>query len=220
MKQYELLVFDWDGTLMDSAGEIVSAMQNAIQELGLPERSPDRMRELIGLGLDDVLARLFPELDTQRVRARLHAYRARYGMQRSKAVLFPPVLDALDTLKAQGFAMAVATGKSRRGLDAAMRSTGTESYFRWTRCADECTPKPAPDMMENILLRSATLPEHALMIGDTEYDVAMARAAGVDAIGVGCGVHDAKRLRRAGAIEVLDSVQTLPDWLACERRTA
>ena len=98
MKQYELLVFDWDGTLMDSAGEIVSAMQNAIQELGLPERSPDRMRELIGLGLDDVLSRLFPELDTQRVRARLHAYRARYGMQRSKAVLFPPVLDALDTL--------------------------------------------------------------------------------------------------------------------------
>ncbi|MES1941475.1 haloacid dehalogenase superfamily protein [Salinisphaera sp. T5B8] len=220
MKRYELLVFDWDGTLMDSAGEIVAAMQNAIQEIGLPERSPDRMRELIGLGLDDVLARLFPELDTQRVRARLHAYRARYGMKRSAAELFPPVRGALDTLKARGFTMAVATGKSRRGLDSALRSTGTEGYFRWTRCADESTPKPAPDMLEEILLWSATVPENALMIGDTEYDVAMARAAGVDAIGVGCGVHDAQRLRRAGAIEVLDSVETLPEWLACERRSA
>jgi|AntDeeMetagen681_2_1112603.scaffolds.fasta_scaffold03327_3 phosphoglycolate phosphatase len=213
MKRYELLVFDWDGTLMDSAGEIVSAMQNAIQGIGLPERSPDQMRQLIGLGLDDVLARLFPELDTQRVRARLHAYRQRYGMQRSTAQLFAPVPRALHTLRAQGFEMAVATGKTRRGLDAAMAATDTRDFFTWTRCADECVPKPAPDMIEHILLRSATLAENALMIGDTEYDVAMARAAGVDALGVACGVHDAVRLRRAGALDVLDTVEQLPDWL-------
>lgn len=220
MKQYGLLVFDWDGTLMDSAGEIVSAMQNAIQGVGLPERSPDQMRQLIGLGLDDVLARLFPELDPQRVRARIHAYRVRYGMQRSTAQLFAPVMDALHTLREQGFEMAVATGKSRRGLDAAITASGTRNFFSWTRCADESVPKPAPDMIEDILLRSATLAENALMIGDTEYDVAMARAAGVDAVGVACGVHDAVRLRRAGALDVLDTVEHLPGWLARERRLA
>jgi phosphoglycolate phosphatase len=220
MKDYELLVFDWDGTLMDSASEIVAAMQNAIQDIGLPERTPEQMRQLIGLGINDVLARLFPELDTQRVRARLEAYRARYGMRRSNAQLFPPVRQALETLKDQGFDMAVATGKSRRGLDAAMADTGTRDFFIWTRCADESTPKPAPDLLEDILLRSATLPEKALMIGDTEYDIAMARAAGVDAIGVSCGVHDSARLQRAGALEVLDSVAALPDWLACALRPA
>ena len=86
MKSYELLVFDWDGTLMDSAGEIVGSMQQAIQDTGLPERTPAQMRELIGLGLNDVLARLFPELDTRKVRARLDDYRRRYGVQRSRAV--------------------------------------------------------------------------------------------------------------------------------------
>ncbi|MAS09331.1 HAD family hydrolase [Salinisphaera sp.] len=220
MKHYELLVFDWDGTLMDSAGEIVSAMQQAIQVTGLPERTPEQMRQLIGLGLDDVLARLFPELDTQRVRAKLEAYRARYGMQRSTAVLFPPVMDALETLRDTGYVMAVATGKSRRGLNAAMRDTGTRDFFAFTRCADESIPKPAPAMLEDILLRSGTMPEQALMIGDTEYDIAMARAAGVDALGVGCGVHDTARLRRAGALDVLDTVEALPAWLACEVRPA
>lgn len=220
MKRYELLIFDWDGTLMDSAGEIVSAMQNAIQGVGLPERSPDQMRQLIGLGLDDVLARLFPELDPQRVRARINTYRARYGMQRSSAQLFAPVLATLHTLREQGFDMAVATGKSRRGLDAAMTASDTRGFFTWTRCADESVAKPAPDMVEDILLRSATLPENALMIGDTEYDVAMARGAGVDAVGVACGVHDAVRLRRAGALDVLDTIGHLPDWLAHAQRLA
>ena len=218
MKSYELLVFDWDGTLMDSAGEIVGSMQQAIQDTGLPERTPAQMRELIGLGLNDVLARLFPELDTRKVRARLDDYRRRYGMQRSRAVLFPSVIATLDVLRERDFTLAVATGKSRRGLDDALASSGTRHLFQTTRCADESVPKPAPDMLEDILLRTATLPERALMIGDTEYDVSMARAAGVDSVGVGWGVHDAERLARAGALEVLDSVEALPAWL--DRRAA
>ncbi|MES1925417.1 HAD-IA family hydrolase [Salinisphaera sp. T31B1] len=213
MKRYELLVFDWDGTLMDSAGEIVSAMQQAIQHTGLPERTPEQMRELIGLGLNDVLARLFPDLDTVAVRARIERYRARYGMRRSRARLFEPVRSALERLRDDGYVMAVATGKGRRGLDAAMLGTSTREFFRFTRCADESVPKPAPDMLEEILLRAATMPEQALMIGDTEYDMAMARAAGVDALGVACGVHDTARLRRAGALDVLDTVEQLPAWL-------
>ena len=214
MNAYELLVFDWDGTLMDSANEIVTAMQQAIQHIGLPERSPQRLRELIGLGLDDVVARLFPELDTVRVRTWLHEYRMRYGISRSRAVLFEPVMSTLESLGDQGFTLAVATGKSRRGLDTALDATGTGHLFRVTRCADESAPKPAPAMLEDILLRTATLPERALMIGDTEYDVAMARAAGVDALGVAWGVHDAQRLRTAGALDVLEDVAQLPGWLA------
>jgi len=213
MKRYELLVFDWDGTLMDSAGEIVSAMQQAIQSTGLPERTPEQMRELIGLGINDVLARLFPDLDPQAVRARIDRYRSRYGMQRSKARLFEPVMAALEAMRAEGYVMAVATGKGRRGLDAAMAATATADFFRFTRCADESVPKPAPDMLEDILLRAATEPARALMIGDTEYDMAMAAAAGVDGVGVACGVHDRARLRRAGALDVLDTVEQLPAWL-------
>lgn len=220
MKRYELLVFDWDGTLMDSASEIVSTMQQAIQGTGLPERTPEQMRELIGLGINEVLARLFPDLDTQSVRARLERYRARYGVKRSKAKLFGPVKTALEELRDQGYVMAVATGKGRRGLDAAMVSTATRDFFRFTRCADESVPKPAPDMLEELLLRAATMPAQALMIGDTEYDMAMARAAGVDAVGVACGVHDSARLRRAGAIDVLDTVEHLPAWLESRGRSA
>jgi phosphoglycolate phosphatase len=218
MKHYQLLIFDWDGTLVDSAGEIVGTMQQAIQDLGLPERTPAQIRELIGLGFHDVLARLFPDLETWRVRVRLAHYRSRYAAPRSPAGLFVSVEETLATLVARGFDLAVATGKSRRGLDSALARTGTADYFKITRCADESVPKPAPDLIQDILLRTATPPANALMIGDTEYDMAMARAAGVDALGVRCGVHNVDRLRAAGAMDVLDSVALLPDWLARKAR--
>ena len=222
MKPYELLIFDWDGTLMDSADELVGVMQHAIQETGLPERTPAQIRELIGLGFHDVLARLFPDIETWRVRARLHRYRQiygqrygqRYGLARGRTQLFVSVSDTLSVLQEQGFALAVATGKSRRGLDAAIAEAGIGRFFRVTRCADESAPKPAPDLVNDILLRSGTPPENTLVIGDTEYDMAMACAAGVDAVGVACGVHDGARLRRAGALDVLQSIAFLPDWLA------
>lgn len=212
-RRFELLVFDWDGTLMDSAAEIVLAMQRAIQDLGLPERSADRMRELIGLGLDDVLRRLFPEMQTQKVRALLTAYRRRYTAPGGQSRPFPGVAETLSVLSETGYELAIATGKSRRGLDRNLSETGLGPFFRHSRCADESSPKPAPDMLEHLLLRSATEPERAVMIGDTEYDMAMAAAAGVTAIGVACGVHDSIRLREAGAVAVLEDVRALPAWL-------
>lgn len=213
-RRYDLLIFDWDGTLMDSAGEIVTSMQKAIQDTGLPERSPDQLRDLIGLGLDEVVGRLFPELDTQRVREWLSAYRRRYMSPSSRALLFEPARAVLEQLLGDGYDLAVATGKSRRGLDRAMECTDTRRYFGCTRCADEALSKPAPDLVDDILLRTATPAARALVIGDTEYDMAMARAAGVDALGVCCGVHDGARLKAAGARAVLASVAELPDWLA------
>jgi len=214
LKRYDLIIFDWDGTLMDSAHEMVGAMQQAIQDTGLPERTPAQMRELIGLGINDVLARLFPDLDAGKIKERLARYRARYGRAKSRVVLFEPVRETLELLGAQGFELAVATGKSRRGLDRAMKESDTRTYFKVTRCADESVPKPAPRLVEDILLRTVVAPEHALVVGDTEYDMAMARAAGVDAIGVRCGVHDERRLKRAGALAVLEDVGELPAWLA------
>lgn len=211
---FDLIVFDWDGTIMDSAAEIVGAMQQAIADLGLPERSPEAMRELIGLGLDDVLERLFPELDIRRVKALLAAYRSRYTTAPAGGGrLFPGVRETLADLRTSGRTLAVATGKSRRGLDRGFAETGLGHFFRVSRCADETAPKPAPDMLEDILLRTAVEPHRALMVGDTEFDMAMAAAAGVAAVGVACGVHDAGRLHVAGAVTVLEDVTALPRWL-------
>lgn len=212
-RDFELLVFDWDGTLMNSAAHIVRSMQRAIQDLGLPERSTDRLRELIGLGLDDVLERLFPDLDTRKVRNLLTTYRRRFTAPGGQSEPFPGVADTLAQLIDGGYELAVATGKSRRGLDRNLAETGLGACFKYSRCADESTPKPAPDMLDDVLLRSATRPESALMIGDTEYDMQMARAAGVPAIGVACGVHAPDRLLDAGALTVLDTVRALPEWL-------
>jgi len=214
MRRYDLLIFDWDGTLMDSAGEIVAAMQEAIRDIGLPARSDDQLRDLIGLGLHDSVARLFPDLAPEQVSRWLLAYRQRYTAPHRQSLLFEPVRDTLAQLARDGHDMAVATGKSRRGLDRVLAQVDIGDYFRCTRCADETRPKPAPDMVEDILLRTATQPARALVVGDTEYDMVMARDAGVDAVGVACGVHDAGRLHAAGALTVLDSVGSLPDWLA------
>lgn len=213
-RRYGLLIFDWDGTLMDSTRQIVSAMQSAIQESGLPERSPDQLRDLIGLGLNETVQRLFPGIDPERVRNWLSVYRRRYVSPSSRAVLFESVRETLQRLTDDGYELAVATGKSRRGLERVLTQTETADFFRCTRCVDEAASKPAPGMVNAILLHTATLPEHALMIGDTEYDMAMARAAGVDALGVSCGVHGGARLRAAGACAVLTSVAELPAWLA------
>lgn len=212
-RPFELIVFDWDGTLMDSAAEIVTAMQRAIQDIGLPERDGDRMRELIGLGLNDVLSRLFPELDTIRVRELLTAYRRRYTAPGGESRPFVGAPEALRALHDAGYQLAIATGKSRRGLDRNLAETGLGACFAYSRCADESTPKPAPDMLEDLLLRSATLPEDTLMVGDTEYDMVMAMGAQVPAVGVACGVHDAGRLLQSGARTVLPDVAALPAWL-------
>lgn len=216
-RPFDLIVFDWDGTLMDSAAEIVAAMQRAIADLDLPERPPEAMRELIGLGIDDVLTRLFPELDARKVGALLAAYRGRYGAPGGDSRLFPGVRETLADLRTDGHILAVATGKSRRGLDRGFAETGLGHFFRVSRCADETAPKPAPDMLEEILLRTATEPHRALMVGDTEFDMAMAAAAGVSAVGVACGVHDAGRLHVAGAVTVLENVAALPGWLSGSR---
>ena len=214
-RKYDLIVFDWDGTLMDSAGHIVAAMQHAIRGLGLPVRSDTQLSELIGLGLNDAFARLYPELNTEATLKLLSQYRQHFlNPPVSGSMLFGGVRETLQQLHDAGYRLSVATGKSRRGLDRALDETRLKSLFVTSRCADECASKPDPQMLEEILWECNVEPGHALMVGDTEYDMAMARSAGVPALGVAWGVHGSDRLLSAGASAVLPSVPDLPSWLS------
>ena len=211
---FDLIIFDWDGTLMDSAAHISTAMQHAIAGLGLPARSDQQIRELIGLGLTDAFARLYPELNTEATLRLLGQYRQHFlNPPIATATLFSGVTEALTALQAAGYCFAVATGKSRRGLDRALQETQLAPFFVTSRCADECASKPNPQMLEEILAHCDVKPARALMIGDTEYDMAMASAIGMPALGVACGVHDAGRLLAAGAVAVLPSVKDVMAWL-------
>lgn len=215
MRRFDLLIFDWDGTLADSAAQIVSSMQLAIADLHLPERTDAQIRELIGLGMDDVLNRLFPELATADLLRLLGSYRERYlANLPPEAPLFEGALDALETLSAAGYRLAVATGKSRPGLRRSFahhRRVG--ELMLSSRTADETASKPDPLMLRELLAEFDVPAGRALMIGDTEFDTLMAGAIGMPALGVACGVHDHERLRRNGALAVLDVVAQLPRWL-------
>lgn len=214
-RAYDLIVFDWDGTLMDSAGHIVGAMQHAIRGLGLPAREDEQLRELIGLGLHEAFGRLYPELDTTVTLELLAQYRRHFlNPPVPAAVLFDGVRETLGQLQSLGYRLAVATGKSRRGLDRSLAETGLQPLFMSSRCADDCASKPDPQMLKEILFECSVTPARALMVGDTEYDMAMARSLGVTAFGVACGVHEAARLLAAGADAVLPGVPALPDWLS------
>ncbi|MFA5939909.1 MAG: HAD-IA family hydrolase [Sinimarinibacterium sp.] len=215
MDQVRLLIFDWDGTLADSAAQIVGAMQIAIRGLKLPERSDEAIRELIGLGLNEGLQRLYPELELQGLRALLDGYRARWLSEGAgEAPLFAGALEAIHGLHARGYRIAIATGKSRRGLDRSLsHHAELARVVVNSRCADETASKPDPLMLRELLADEGLPAEHALMIGDTEYDMAMAQAIGMPGLGVACGVHEPGRLRRAGARTVLDAVRGLPTFL-------
>jgi phosphoglycolate phosphatase len=216
MPAFSLLIFDWDGTLADSAGFMVAGMQEAILALELPPRPDEAIRELIGLGAVDGMQRLFPELPVQDVLARLAKYRhGRTVNMAHDAPLFDGAHEALRTLHGEGYGLAIATGKHRQGLD---RSLVAHDYLRGllraTRCADEALPKPDPLMLRQLLDEAGLQPEQALMIGDTEYDMAMARALGMPALGVACGVHEPGRMLRAGAEAVVSDVRSVPAYLA------
>lgn len=210
-----LLIFDWDGTLVDSAPVIVAGMQAAIVELGLPPRSDRHIAEMIGLDMRDGLGRLYPELDTDRLLQDLTGHRQHSRRPEAAAPLFESAFETLQILHEAGWQLAVATGRQRRSLEAALTEyPELASLFEWTRCADDARPKPHPAMVLELLAVSGVPASQALVIGDTEYDVAMAAGAGVDALDVACGSHDAGRLHKAGALAVLPDVAALPRWLA------
>ncbi len=210
----ELIVFDWDGTLMDSEARIVACLQQAARDLGHEVPPPERAREVIGLGLHQAVARLFPEADEGEVRRLSDAYRRHFlGDELVRSELFPGARELLEELAGAGYLLAVATGKSRRGLEREFEHTGLGGLFHVTRCADETFSKPHPQMLLEILDYTGQEPDTALVVGDTEFDMQMAANAGVPAVGVAHGVHPPERLREAGALAVLDGLGELEVWL-------
>ena len=219
-RPFDLLIFDWDGTLADSAAEIVAGMQSAIVRLKLPVRSDAQIRELIGLGFSDAMGRLFPEFAPEDVEHVLEEYRrwivagGAPGHGPAEAPLFEGALSALSQLHAAGYRLAVATGKSRSSLSRSLaRHPEVHALLSSSRCADETAPKPDPLMLRELLEEESVAAGRALMIGDTEYDVAMARACAMPALGVSCGVHESERLLLAGAGALIEQVRHLPGWL-------
>lgn len=219
MSRCELVVFDWDGTLMDSTGRIVEAVRTAIDAGGLAPRSDEQIREVIGLGMAEAVAALYPDM-AEAARARLTAvYREAFvrTVAQRPAELFPGVEPVLARLEAEGYLLAIATGKSRPGLQRDLAHAGIGRRFVATRTVDECGSKPDPHMLRDLLAELDLGPHRALMVGDTLFDLEMARNAGVASVAVSWGAHAPERLRAAGPERVIDRIDELPDWLA--RRT-
>ncbi|MDX2218717.1 MAG: HAD-IA family hydrolase [Burkholderiales bacterium] len=206
-------MFDWDGTLMDSTGLIAHCIRTAAIELGLPEPDESAAKFVIGLGLQDATAHLFPRLsDAERLEFALR-FRHHYVVRDHEAPLYDGVTDMLKALKRDDRFMAIATGKPRAGLDRALVHTGLKAYFDFTRCADEGFPKPHPDMLERLMDFCAVDRERVLMIGDTTHDLLLAANAGVRAIAVNYGAHPMDALQAHAPMLVAQSVQELHEWL-------
>jgi phosphoglycolate phosphatase len=214
MNDYRLLVFDWDGTLMDSIGPIVACTQATLQELGLRQLPEEMIRGTIGLGLRETIDILSPGSDDEMYGRILECYRKHWvSAWRDVPLLFEGVVPMLQDLAAEGYLLAVATGKSRRGLDYALQQTGLDRLFHSTRTADEAFSKPHPQMLLDVLDELGVRPEEAVMIGDTTYDLEMARNARTHSIGVCTGSHCREELERFEPLTCLEEVVELAGWL-------
>ncbi len=213
-RQFDLIVFDWDGTLMDSEAKIVRCMTNAALDTGVADPGAAAIRDIIGLGLDEAIKVLFPDVEVARRDLIVARYREHFvHLDDTATDLFPGVSEGLDTLKRAGYLLAVATGKARRGLERVLDQTGTAHLFSATRCADEAFSKPHPQMLQYLLDQTGTPPERALMVGDTVYDLEMARNAYVPGLAVSYGVHSRARLMDYAPLACLDSFAEVRAWL-------
>lgn len=219
-KPYKLLIFDWDGTLVNSENQIVDAMQAAFVSSGIRPLPAERIRRIIGLGLVEAIAELLPEhgdADWQRV---AKAYRMHFLSGDDSPEWFDGAQDVLRRLHGEGYRLAVATGKGRGGLDKGLAACGVADLFAVTRCASETASKPAPRMLQEILYETGLAAMDALMIGDTEYDLLMARSLGMDTVAVTCGAHSVADLRKHSPTAIIDSVNDLPELLGLPTTTA
>ena len=214
---YELVIFDWDGTLMDSTGLIASCLQDACADAGLAVPSARDARFVIGLGMADSLNHVAPGIDEERRGKLVERFRHHFLAREHEAPLYDGVREMLAELHANGRRLAVATGKARRGLDRALDATGLRQWFEATRCADEGFAKPHPDMLLMLMDLTGVEPRHALMVGDTTHDLELAANAGVDAVAVSYGAHDDTLLDTRPAKARCASVAELHRWLTTNR---
>jgi len=212
---YDLIVFDWDGTLMDSTRLISKSLQNACGDIGIAVPSETDALFVIGLGLEDTVRHVAPDLDIERQRRLAERYRHHFlSMEGFGAPLYDGVPEMLADLHGRGRRLAVATGKARRGLERVLDATGLRPWFEATRCADEGFSKPHPDMLLMLLDITGVEPQRAVMVGDTTHDLELAANAGIDAVAVSYGAHDAALLATRPARARCASVAELHRWLA------
>lgn len=216
MQDIRLAIFDWDGTLMDSVGRIVACVQGAARDCELAVPTPTQIRQIIGLSLDVAMSRLFPlcsdsgaTSDERQIAALIDRYRHHYLHDATPSPLFAGAGELLHDWQSQGLQLAVATGKSRRGLDRVLDETGLRPLFVTCRGADEANAKPDPLMLEQILAELGLSPRQAVMIGDSVHDMAMAEAIAMPRIGVTWGVDSRDALGRHGPVAVVDSMAAL-----------
>lgn len=203
--KYRLLIFDWDGTLSNSVSRIAHCIQVAAKENGQNVPTFDEAANIIGLGLNEAVSQLFPEADMQLVAKITASYSAYYRVKDAgPSDFFPFVIDTLKQLKASGYKLAVATGKSRAGLDRAFKASSIDDLFHDSRCASETASKPNPLMLAQLLQEFGLQPDQALMIGDTEYDMDMAQRINMPRLGVSYGAHHADRLIQYHPVACID----------------
>lgn len=212
-KQFELLIFDWDGTLMDSAGVIVDSIQRACEDMGLDVPSDHASRQIIGLGLIQALQTLLPNLPVDDYPRLVERYRHHYLGRDADIPLFDGVDAGIRDLSAGGFHLAVATGKSRMGLSRALQASGLGGLFSATRCADQTHSKPHPAMVLELIEELDASPERTLVIGDTSHDLLMAANAGVASLGVTYGAHAPDDLQPYLPLALIDSFPEVHAWL-------
>lgn len=212
-RRFKLIVFDWDGTLSDSTALIARAIQNACRDLGEPVPGERSARYVIGLGLADALRTVAPTLPVHRYAELSARYRKHYLAHEDDIPLFAGAAELLEELDAAGYFLAVATGKSRAGLNRVLARNAMTTRFHATRCADEGHPKPHPDMLLYLMDRMGVQPRETLMIGDTTHDLELARNAGAAGVAVAYGAHDLEGLARLTPLATVHSVAELRGWL-------
>jgi phosphoglycolate phosphatase len=212
-RRFDLIVFDWDGTLFDSTALIVQCIQSACRDIGVPVPSDTDAAYVIGLGLHDALKHAVPDLPTERYPELGLRYRHHYFARQHELVLFPGTLEMLQALKARNHWLAVATGKARRGLDEALRHSQLGPMFDGTRTADETASKPNPQMLLELMREFGADPERTLMVGDTTHDLQLAVNAGTECVGVAYGAHEPDAFVEFRPLYVAHSTRALHDWL-------
>ena len=215
---YKLLVFDHDGTLVDSQHRIVEAMDLACVAQGLPIVPAERVLRFVGLRLEEAIANLLPGEEESRVAAVTRSFREAFVAMRARAdyeePLFPGVNDMLSALNNAGFILGIATGKNRRGLLHSLDWHGLSDHFVTLQTADDGPGKPSPNMLLRAMSEVGAEPEETLMIGDTTFDILMARNARMIGIGVAWGYHDPQELIAAGARRIAKTVPELTSLIA------
>ncbi|MFN3377267.1 MAG: HAD family hydrolase [Burkholderiaceae bacterium] len=212
-RRFDLIAFDWDGTLFDSTAIIVRCIQEAVRDVGGTVPSDEAASYVIGMGLMQALAHAAPDVPTDRYPELGNRYRYHYLRHQGDLSLFDGVLPLLEALGERGHWLAVATGKSRRGLDEALHSVALRGVFHASRTADETASKPHPLMLQELMAEFDVPPERVLMIGDTTHDLQMAVNAGCASVGVSYGAHEPDAFHALGPLHIAHSVKDLQQWL-------